>query len=317
MNTQPVKLNSTHLLVITVTLVCLLIWGNRTNTQSKPIAKNQPTATPTLMLTANFPEPKINLPSTPGSVPQIYANSYVLIDHDSKYAYVSKNADVPVPIASTTKIMTALIALETLDLNSVITISKEANMVEGSKIDFFTGEKIVTKELLYALMLHSANNAAYALAQSDGSLESFVEKMNQKAKHIGLRNTFYADPAGLSDLSQSTPRDLAILIDFALDNPTFRELIGTDQRIIVSSDGQYSHEVKNSNRLILNDEPLYLPSVIGGKTGFTYEAGHCLVAVATINSKRYIAAVLRTASDTKEASAIEVRKLFMWANKLN
>lgn len=295
----------------------LVGWGNRLSTNTQPVKKPTPTPTQRVVLSSNFREPTLSLPRQTETSAQIYAHSYILIDHDSKYAYLAKNADLPVPIASTTKIMTALVALETLDLNSIITISKTANMVEGSKVDFFTGEKVQTKELLYALMLHSANNAAYALAESNSTVEEFVGKMNRKAKEIGLKNTLYADPAGLNDQGRSTARDLAILIDFAIENPMFKTLIETDERIIISSDGKYRHEVKNSNRLILDQEPLYLQSVIGGKTGFTYEAGHCLVASAIINSKRYIAAVLRTSSDTKEASAIEVRKLFIWANKLN
>lgn len=261
--------------------------------------------------------PNITIPQPNRTVPAVYAKSYILIDGETKYALASKQPDTPVPIASTTKIMTALVTLETQPLTKVVTVSAKAATTPGSESYLMTGEKITIENLLYALLLNSGNDAAQALAEVEGSSEAFVAKMNAKAQLLGLKNTAYKDPAGLDDTGRSTPRDLAILTHYALSNDTFRSIIKTSKMSITSADNRYIHELKNSNRLINPEEPLFHPSSMGGKTGFTYEAGHCLVSAATApNGKQYIAVVLHTSEDTKEASAREVRKLLVWAEHL-
>lgn len=300
---------STYLVLVVVVVGWMV---SRTNTTHEPKGIPQEE----VKISTNLVKPQDQTLQTITSKPGIFAKSYIILDHDTKYPIIQKNADLPVAIASTTKIMTAIIALETLDPDRVLTISKQANSVDGSKVDFFTGEQIYVRDALYALMLHSANNAAVALSEADGSTDTFVAKMNRRAKDLGLLTTEYFDPAGLDDRGRSTARDLALLIDYAVDIPMFKTLISTPNKTFTSANGQYRHEVKNSNRLIRQEEPLYLASVIGGKTGFTYEAGHCLVAVAQFGSKRYVASILKTNADTNDASAYEMRKLLFWASTI-
>jgi serine-type D-Ala-D-Ala carboxypeptidase (penicillin-binding protein 5/6) len=261
----------------------------------------------------HLPEPSVVFAKRPDQPPKVYAKSYIVIDSATKYPLAAKQADTSVPIASTTKIMTAVVSLETLPLDKVVTVSSKAATIEGSDMHLLTGEKMTVKNLLYGLMLNSGNDAARALSEANGTTDDFVAKMNATAQKIGLRNTHYADPAGLDDQSKSSARDLALLMDYALTNQTFRAIVHTDKHTIWSADNKYIHELNNSNRLIHADEPLYLPATIGGKTGFTYEAGHCLVAAAEVEGKRYVAAVLFTNEDTKDASAREARKLLAWA----
>ncbi len=260
-----------------------------------------------------LPEPKLLNVSKIPKGPFINARSYILIDSDTKYPFVIKDADKPVPIASTTKIMTAIVALETLPLDRVVTISSNASTIEGSEIFLMRGETMTVESLLYALLINSANDAAIALAEVEGTTDDFVLKMNAKAQLLGLQNTSYRDPAGLNDDGHSTPRDLANLMSYALRFPKFKEIIKVPKHTIRSADGRYEHPLENSNRLIKQDDPLYFANALGGKTGFTYAAGHCLVSVAQTEDTQYISVVLSTYEDTKVASAYESRKLLNWA----
>lgn len=140
--------------------------------------------------------------------------------------------------------------------------------------------------------------------------------MNDKAVSLGLRHTEFQDPAGLEDTGHSTPRDIALLLNYLLDDPQFSAIIHTPKKTIYSADNRYQHELANSNRLVIPEESLYYSPAIGGKTGFTFEAGHCLATASqTESGKRLIAVVLHTNEESKEASAREVRKLFEWGNQ--
>jgi D-alanyl-D-alanine carboxypeptidase len=137
--------------------------------------------------------------------------------------------------------------------------------------------------------------------------------MNDKADDLGLSNTEFHDPAGLNDEGHSTPRDIALLLNYLLDDPQFLDIIHTPKKTIYSADNRYKHELTNSNRLIDPEENLYYPQALGGKTGFTFEAGHCLATAAqTESGQRLIAVVLHTNEESKEASAREARKLLVW-----
>lgn len=302
-----------------VTVVTVIAVGNAlarkpveatSHTQAEPAKITVP-----ISVLQSLPTPQPSAPPVIKNKPLIYAKSYVVIDNKQKYPLLAKDADVPVSIASTTKIMTAILTLENEPLNKIITVTKDTAWAEGSKIDMYVGEKLTVESLLYATMLNSANNAANTLATASGTVDEFVKKMNEKAKLLGLSNTTFKDPAGLDDTGQSTPRDLALLLDYALNNSVFRKLATTTKTTITSTDGRYQHELTSSNRLIKGDEALYLPASIGGKTGFTYEAGHCLIAAAEVGDTRYIAAILHTTYDTNDASAREARKLLTWASQ--
>lgn len=242
----------------------------------------------------------------------IWADSYVLLDQDSFYPLSQKNMDKRVPIASTTKIMTAIIVLENYNLQDIVTISQNASVQIGSDTFLGAGEKITVNDLLYCLLIKSGNDSAMALAEHlTGNYEDFVEKMNEKSKYLGLKNTEFKDPAGLNDSGYSTPHELAIIASYAMKNKIFKEIVRTNEITIISNDG-IAHKLDNSNRLIKFDENLYYPEALGIKTGFTPEAGHCLVAAAQKNNHLLISVILKTYEDTVEASAKESKKLLEW-----
>lgn len=243
----------------------------------------------------------------------IWAKNYVLIYSNSYYPLAQKNAHQQVSIASTTKIMTAVIALENYNPNDIVTISQNAATQIGSEVMLKIGEKITVESLLYALLVQSGNDAAMALAEHyQGGLNSFVEAMNSKAIYLGLHDTNYKDPAGLDDTGKSTPYDLAIVTSYALTNPLFEKIVKTNEININSIDGKFSHKLTSSNRLIKPDELLYYPQAQGVKTGYTPTAGHCLVSSAQINGKRLVGVILNTNESSNDASAKESKKLLDW-----
>lgn len=243
----------------------------------------------------------------------ILAKNYVLIDADSFYPLLEKYSHSQVAIASTTKIMTAVIVLENYDLKDVVTISQNASSQIGSDIQLRTGEKLTVESLLYALLVKSGNDAAMALAEHlPGGLMTFIQKMNDKANYLGLKDTNYKDPAGLDDTGYSSAYDLAIITAYAMKNPVFNKIIRTQEFNITSIDGKISHQLESSNRLIKSDEPLYYPLAIGVKTGFTPTAGHTLVSAGESEGKILISVVLNTYENTVDASAKESRKLLKY-----
>ncbi len=260
--------------------------------------------------------PDIALPTIPTTNVPIYAKSYVVIDHATKYPIKGLNEHDKRPIASTTKIMTSLVALDVYPLDKVITVSRDAATISGSEIQLMTGETMTVENLLYSLLMNSANDAAYSFADAYTSRQAFVDLMNKKAAELGLSDTHYMDPAGLDDTGYSSAHDLAILTDYALDNPQFRKVVATQKFSAWSADKVYVHELSNSNRLIMPDEPLYYPQAIGVKTGFTFDAGHCLVGAAEYpDHSRHVVVILHTNDETSnDASAREARKLLDWTS---
>jgi len=246
--------------------------------------------------------------------PNILTKAYCLVDVDSAKILIGKNETTKLPIASTTKIATALVVLENYKdhLAETVTITPKMVNVEETTIKLRVGEKITVENLLDGLLINSGNDAAYSLAEYFGGKPKFVEEMNQKAVQIGLENTKFQDPAGLSDEGFSTAKELAILGSYALRNDKFSQIVRTPEKTIYSTDGRIKHDLINSNRMIRPDESLYLPYAIGIKTGFTYEAGHVLVSAAQKDNHRIVAVVLNTFEDTKPASAKESKKLLEW-----
>lgn len=246
--------------------------------------------------------------------PLIYARAVYLIDADTKYPLYAKNEFTKVPIASTTKIATLITILENYPnrLNDVVTISPTMVSSKGSDIGLKRGEKISVKNLMYAMMIASANDAANSLAEYFGGKEKFVKEMNEKVKYIGLNDTTYNDPAGYDDQGLSTARDLAILTAYALKNPVFLEMINIQEKIVTSEDGKISHDFKNSNHLILDNDPYHYEYAIGGKTGFTFESGHSMVSIAKKDGHTIVSVVLNCNESTIFASAKESRKLLEW-----
>lgn len=247
------------------------------------------------------------------SLPYIYANSFALTDSQTAYPILEKNSKSKVPIASLTKIMTALVVLENYDLNMPVTVKRDNASVIGSDIQLVPGEVLTIDSLLYGLLIQSGNDAAMTLASAQGSVEDFVVKMNQKSEKLGLKDTRFRDPAGLDDGGYSTASDLAVLASYVVKNKKFAEIVDIPEYTIISIDGRFTHSLKNSNRLIISDEQYYLPAAIGIKTGYTPGAGHCLVSAVKKNGRLLISVILNTTENTNVASAKESYKLLSWA----
>jgi len=247
----------------------------------------------------------------PGSLdPKVNARYVILIDADSFYPLFKQEAYTKVPIASTTKMMTALLALERFGLDEEITITREAALQIGSTTGLLPGERITVHALLKALLIQSGNDAAYALAQHSGSVEQFVLLMNERARSLGMRSTTFRDPAGLDDEGRSTAFDLSILAAALIKRSEITSITEMPEGTITSADGRQSHQLTNSNRLVT--EELYFPGILGLKTGFTPGAGHTLVGAASREGRTLISIVLSTHEDSKEASARESYKLLQW-----
>lgn len=220
--------------------------------------------------------------------PFLTAESAIIIDDESQVILYGKNPTLRFSMASTTKIMTALVALEHYKPDDVLTIYSD--WIEGAEVGFLNGEQFYALDVIYGLMLPSGNDAAYALAENyPGGMQAFVKRMNEKAKEYQLTNTQYADPAGLNDDQNfTTAHDLARLASLAMRNNTFREITATKSRIITSSNGLKVYSLYNLNKL------LGLYGVVGVKTGYTQGAGGVLVTAKEENDKRFILVVIKS-----------------------
>ncbi len=229
-----------------------------------------------------------------GSEPSVSAASAILIDAGSGLVLFEKDAQVRRPMASTTKIMTALLAIEEIELSKPVTVPKEAVGVEGSSVYLYENERLTMEELLYAMMLESANDAATAIAiETAGSIEAFAERMNRRAASLGLADTSFENPHGLDGESHyTTASDLARLTAAALENPTFRQIVSTYRKVIPMQNGEGSRLLLNHNRLLRSYD-----GAVGVKTGFTRRSGRCLVTAAERDGVLLIAVTLNAPDD--------------------
>ena len=204
------------------------------------------------------------------SAPFITAQGVVIMDKDSQVVLYEKNQNLRFSPASTTKIMSALVSLEYFDADDILTVQDSS--VDGSSLGLVVGEQLRFEDLLYAMMLPSANDAAKTIADNyPGGVSAFVERMNTRAIELGLNNTHFADPSGLQDdKDYTTPIDLARLASHAKNNPDFGKVVSTKNKTIKNTWG-VEYRLDNLN-ILLN-----LPGVNGIKTGFTEEAGEVLV----------------------------------------
>lgn len=207
--------------------------------------------------------------------PKVSAKGAALYSPDTNSFLYEKNGDTRYPMASTTKIMTALVAAENADLNKKIRICSDAVGIEGSSLYLREGECFSMEELLYGLMLRSANDAAAAIALSvSGSIPAFAQKMNEKAGELGLTNTHFENPHGLdSENHYTTAKDLARLGAAAIQNETVRKIAATYK--ITIGKGESARLIVNHNKLLRSYD-----GAIGLKTGFTKKCGRCLVGAA-------------------------------------
>ena len=220
------------------------------------------------------------------------ARSCIVLDRNSKKIIFGKNEYNRVKMASTTKIMTATVIIENCDLSQTVTVSKKAAGTGGSRLGLKTGDKITIRDLLYGLLLCSGNDAAISLAETAaGSVQEFSNMMNNKAKELGLNNSHFESPHGLdSDNHYTTAYELALLADYALQNSTFRNIVGTKTYTITING--YPKNITNTNELLGS-----LDGVYGVKTGFTNGANRCLVTSCKRGEMDIICVVL--GCDTK------------------
>ena len=251
-----------------------------------------------LGLKTTFAEEKNNL--------NLNARSCIVLDRTSKKVLFGKNEYNKVKMASTTKIMTATIILENCDLSETVTISKKAAGTGGSRLGLKTGDKITIRDLLYGLLLVSGNDAAVSLAETcSGSVAEFASLMNEKAKELRLNNTHFETPHGLdSDNHYTTAYELAILADYALNNSTFLNIVGTKHYTITING--YPKNLTNTNELLGS-----LSGVYGIKTGFTNGANRCLVTACKRGDMDIICVVL--GCDTKNYRSSDSTKLINYA----
>lgn len=218
----------------------------------------------------------------------VEAKAAVLIDGASGRVLFSQNANERLPMASTTKIMTAIIALENSLPGEIVTASKNASGVEGSSIYLSVGEELSMEHMLYGLMLRSGNDAAVAIAEHvAGSVDAFAEMMNAKAKELGA-NAQFVNPHGLpAEGHEASALGLALIMRSAMTLPDFRTITATTRKVIPWVGNEYSRVLENKNKLLTTYE-----GANGGKTGYTKAAGRCLVFSAERDGLELIGVVL-------------------------
>ena len=239
----------------------------------------------------------LNVGAEGENIGSISARSACLIEAESGRVLYSKNADKRLPMASTTKIMTAIVAIESgIALNSVVKIPKSAVGIEGSSMYLYEGEELTFEALIYGLLLSSANDASVAIAITvAGSVERFVEMMNKKAQELSLTNTFFTNPHGLYHKEHyTTANELAILMAYCIKNPIFLTISGCREKTVAMNEDS-ARVLVNHNRLLRT-----YSGVIAGKTGFTKMSGRCLVTSAERDGLRLIAVTLNAPNDWQD-----------------
>jgi len=229
------------------------------------------------------------------------ARSAVLIEKETGRVLLSHNADEALPMASTTKVMTALLALENGNLDDVVTVGRNAYGVPGTSIYLGLGEKITLRDLLYGLMLSSGNDAAVAVAEHlGGDVDTFCRMMTQRAQELGCTQTQFVTPHGLPcDDHHTTAKELALIAREAMQYPLFREIVSTKRASIPWEGRNYHRILNNKNRLLSDYE-----GATGIKTGYTKAAGRCLVFGAKREGMEVIGVVLNCSNWFDEAARL-------------
>ncbi len=243
----------------------------------------------------------------------ISANHAYLYIPNLNLTVYEKASDERHAMASTTKIMTALVALENSELDRIVKISDKAVGIEGSSVYLKAGDEYYMKDLLYALLLQSANDAAAAIAiEIGGSIEGFSSMMNEKARSMNLKDTHFENPHGLdSENHYTTARELALITAEALQNPTFKSIVSTYRKTISTVDGECARTVVNHNKMLLLYE-----GAIGVKTGFTKKTGRCLVTAAEKDGLTLISVTLNAPSDWNDHTKLLNYGFDLYENRL-
>ncbi len=269
-----------------------------------PIATPFPTPVPFVPTPPPSPTPVLTVKGTP---PTLTSQAAYLLDMDTGHTLTNINGQKPLPMASTTKIMTALIVIQTVDPNSVVTIHQdaidEAINNGGSSAGLVVSDQISLKDLLYGLMLPSGDDAAVAIADAvGGSKEGFVQRMNLFAYHLHLFQTHYANPDGLPAQDHyTTAADLVRLARYAMSVPLFAQIVQTPKYTLTPTARHHRYTWTTTNDLLQNPKHKY-EGATGIKTGTTPEAGFCLVFSATRSGHHLVGVVLHSTSEDSRAN---------------
>lgn len=233
---------------------------------------------------------------------RLTASGVIIVDLDSGQTVYERNADIPRPMASLTKLMTALIIIENHDLDELVIVPSDIENVDGTVAHLPPNQKFTVGDLLSALLIVSGNDAAVTLARfHSGSVEDFVAEMNQRAQDLGLSETSYQNPAGLDAPTQkSSPRDLSWLAMFVMRKPEIAERMGRPSMLIRSTAGT-NISLLHTHQMLRADET---QEFIAGKTGTTDAAGQCLLSIVEAGGRRYIAVLLHSKDRYADTRAI-------------
>ncbi|MDO8495525.1 MAG: serine hydrolase [bacterium] len=308
------KLKLTVLTILVALLTALSVYGVYGNPGKKPGS-----AAPVNL--GSFSEKKFNsqaayiLPVTePNNFPirhaavvdpVIAAKSYLLFETKTGKTILSADAKQPLPIASLTKLLTALIVLEDLSMDEILTVDEASRNIDKEGADFYLGEKIYVKDVLGTMLVKSSNDAAVILAKAVEAKSGgkFIDRMNRKAYEIGMINSSFFDPAGLDDSGYSNAEDLLRLVQYSKRHVELWRLLRLPAIEVRSTDGQLVHNFASTNKLFDT-----FPDLVGGKTGYTDGALGCMILeVKTGNSGSLLAIVIGSSSRFDDA-----RKLIEW-----
>lgn len=288
------------ILVVSLTLFLVITFNSNKKTVSY-----QASAVDNQKQNLDYQHPLIPVISETSSIPRLLAESFILIDNDTNTVLLSKNPNAKIYPASTTKLATALTALNIYPLDEVITISKEYN--EGKVMGLKSGEKITVKSLISALLIYSANDSAFNLAfhHPDG-VEGFVKEMNLIAQKYNLKDTNFTNFDGIHNPNHySTAYDLAQFGRIAIKNPIIREIVKTKKIIITDIENQIEHNLESTNELLD-----VVPEIEGLKTGWTPEASGCFVGLININGHKLISVVAQSTD-----RFADTRQIINWAKE--
>lgn len=239
------------------------------------------------------PAPQRNFPPIPvlsenTAFPVLSAQGVLAVDLDSGISLYEKNSDSPLLPASTTKIITALVSLDAYPLDQVLTVGKNVG-IDGQKMGLIAGEQMKVEDLLYGLLVYSANDAAETLAQNyPGGYDAFIAAMNAKAQELSMNNSKFANPVGLDEDGQiTTSKDLVRAAEVAMRNPEFAKIVGTKQVSISDVTGKTAYNLRNINELLGS-----VPGVLGVKTGWTENARENLVTYIVRDNHKVMIAIL-------------------------
>lgn len=292
----------TVLIVLVLEFVLVTLFAFYTATGNRVLSAISPAPTPT-----PTPAPILTARGTP---PAIGASAAYLLDADIDHPLMDLQGEVRLPMASTTKIMTAILVLNKGDLNQLVTVqqdaAKEAADNNGSNAGLIVGDQIRMKDLLYALLLPSGDDAAIAIADAmSGSVPAFVQQMNSYAHQLKLNNTHFINPDGLTYMlangqpdsnHYTTASDLAHLTRYALQNPLFAQIVQLQEYVLPATDVHHRYDWVTTDNLLRS-----YAGAIGIKTGYTTEAGYCLVFAAYSNGHHLIGVLLHDGDNPDQA----------------